>query len=105
MALASQVCFKDERLNVCKMLGLVPAHRKHSVNVSHFPHMRWNVLEDEFEMCYHQSLFLSVEWMHNSKSRLWFSASASIFINTSGAVMVENKISNFTPPYDTHLKL
>jgi len=67
--------------------------------------MRWNVLEDKFSMHYHQSLFLSVEWTHNGKVVCGFSASVPIFINTSGAVMVENKISNFTSPYDTHLKL
>ena len=54
----------------------------------------------------HQSLFLSVEWtMVMVNVVCGFSASAPIFINTSAAIMVEKKISDFTSPYDTHLKL
>ena len=68
--------------------------------------MRWNVPEGKFAMHDHQSLFLSVEWtMVMVNVVCGFSASAPIFINTSAAVMVRKKISGFTPPYDTHLKL
>lgn len=73
-----------------KCLVLYLAHRKTLLNIDCFLCLRWNILEDKLKMYSHPSLAkcgvdAEPKWFEG------FYSFSSLFINTSGSVMVERR--------------